>query len=85
MFLLNNEELQVLGAIRDLNAGKPGEKTDYYSVVDAVGGDTAKLIPVVARLEDDGYIRSKGIIKRYCIITQKGRDILSRMQDGNES
>ena len=76
MFTLNQEEMQVLEAIRDLNDGNLGKRTDYYDVVKSVDGDTAKLIPVVARLEDDGYIRSKGIIKRYCIITDKGRGIL---------
>ena len=76
MFTLNQEEMQVLEAIRDLNDGNLGKRTDYYDVVKSVDGDTAKLIPVVARLEDDGYIRSKGIIKRYCIITDKWRGIL---------
>lgn len=76
MFTLNQEELQVLAAIQDLNDNSLGERTDYYDVVKAVEGDTAKLIPVIARLEDDGYIRSKGIIKRYCIVTDKGRGIL---------
>ena len=34
-------------------------------------------IPVVARLEDDGYITTNGIIYRYCHITDKGRKTLA--------
>ena len=51
MFTLNQEEMQVLEAIRDLNDGNLGKRTDYYDVVKSVDGDTAKLIPVVARLD----------------------------------
>ena len=30
MFTLNQEEMQVLEAIRDLNDGNLGKRTDYY-------------------------------------------------------
>ncbi len=76
MFELNQEELGYLKAIRDLNDGAGGNKTDYYMVVEAVHGDTGKAIPLVARLDDDGYIKSSGLIKRYCHITEKGRNVL---------
>ena len=77
MFELNQEELEYLKAIRDLNDGMGGRKTDYYMVVEAVHGDTGKAIPLVARLDEDGYITSNGLIKRYCNITEKGRITLT--------
>ena len=76
MFELNKEELGYLKAVRDLNDGSGGTKTDYYMVVEAAKGDTAKAIPLVARLDDDGYITSSGLIRRYCHITEKGRRTL---------
>ena len=63
MFELNQEELEYLKAIRDLNDGMGGRKTDYYMVVEAV--------------HEDGYITSNGLIKRYCNITEKGRITLT--------
>lgn len=74
-FHLNQEELGVLKAIRDLNDS--GKKTDYYQVVEASRGDTGILVPVVGRLDDEGYITSSGAIRRYCHITEKGRKTLA--------
>ena len=74
-FQLNQEELDTLKVIRDLN--DKGSKADYYEVVEGVHGDTGTMVPVVARLDDDGYIKSSGIIHRYCHITDKGRRALS--------
>ncbi|MCD8138457.1 MAG: hypothetical protein LUE17_01535 [Planctomycetaceae bacterium] len=76
MFHLNDEELNVLKAVRDLNDGPVGAKTDYYAVVHAVSGDTGRLIPVVGRLDDDGYISSSGVVRRWLKITEKGRNTL---------
>lgn len=75
-FQLNEEELGVLKAVRDLNDGPLGDKTDYYAVVHEAKGDTGKLIPVVARLDDDGYVASSGVVRRWLKITAKGRETL---------
>lgn len=74
-FKLNQEELHILQAVKHLN--ERGEKSDYYQVVDEAGADTGLTVPVVARLEDDGYITTNGIIYRYCHITDKGRKTLA--------
>lgn len=74
-FRLNQEELHILQTIKKLN--DRGEKTDYYQVVEEAGADTGLTVPVIARLEDDGYITTNGIIYRYCHITDKGRKTLT--------
>lgn len=73
MFELNAEEKGVLQAIKGF--ADKGEKLDYYKLVNSLHytGDTSALIPVVGRLEDDGYITSDGWIYRYIHLTDKGR------------
>ncbi len=74
-FKLNQEELHILQTIKRLN--DKGEKSDYYQVVDEAGANTGLTVPVISRLEDDGYITTNGIIYRYCHITDKGRRTLT--------
>ena len=74
-FKLNQEELHILAAVKSLNDRK--EKTDYYQVVEEAKADTGLTVPVIARLEDDGYITTNGVIHRFCHITDKGRKTLS--------
>lgn len=74
-FKLNQEELHILQTIKRLN--DKGEKSDYYQVVDEAGANTWLTVPVISRLEDDGYITTNGIIYRYCHITDKGRRTLT--------
>jgi len=69
-FKLNQEELHILATIKNLNDRK--EKTDYYQVVEEAKADTGLTVPVISRLEDDGYIKTNGVIHRYCHITDKG-------------
>lgn len=73
-FKLNQEELHILQTIKDLN--DQGKKTDYYQVVETADVDSGLMVPVISRLEDDGYITSNGIIYRYCHVTDKGRKTL---------
>lgn len=75
-FKLNSEELHILKTIRDLNDA--GKKTDYYQVVEEAKADTGLTVPIISRLEDDGYITSNGVIYRYCHITDKGREALTK-------
>ncbi|NLY71859.1 MAG: hypothetical protein GX076_09330 [Clostridiales bacterium] len=79
MFDLNDEEIRVLKVIKDLN--DRNEKTDYYQVVSEAQGDTGKMIPVVGRLEDEGYVKSNGVIFRYFKITEKG---LKKLEERNK-
>lgn len=74
-FKLNQEELHILAAIQTLNDRQ--EKADYYQVVEEAKADTGLTVPVIARLEDDGYIKTNGVIHRYCHITDKGRKTLA--------
>ena len=73
LFELNQEEKHVLKTICDFT--DKGDSVEYYALINAldVKGDTSALIPVVGRLEDDGYITSNGLIYRYIRITDKGR------------
>lgn len=72
-FTLNQEEKNILNVIYDSTGGN--DSVEYYTLTDSlhIEGDTSALIPVVSRLEDDGYITSSGLIFRYIRITDKGR------------
>lgn len=72
-FELNQEEKSVLMLLARL--GKEGKSVEYYELIEALNlqGDTSGMIPVVGRLEDDGYIISKGLIYRNIFMTEKGR------------
>jgi hypothetical protein len=73
MFTLNQEEKNILKLLNGTEAGSA--RVDYYAVIEKLKleGDTSVMIPVVERLEEDGYIRSDGLIYRYLYITEKGR------------
>lgn len=77
MLALNDEEKNVLRIIE--SASKEKGKIDYYGLVEKldIAGDTSVVIPVVGRLEDDGYIKSNGLIYRYLWLTDKGRKALA--------
>lgn len=77
-FKLNKEELHILQTIKILN--EKGEKSDYYQVVEEAKADTGLTVPIISRLEDDGYIKTNGVIRRYCRITDKGRKTLAENQ-----
>jgi Mn-dependent DtxR family transcriptional regulator len=72
-FELNEEEKTVLKTLAGLDKEKKG--IQYYSLIDALNlkGDTSGMIPVVGRLEDDGYITSNGLIYRNIFLTEKGQ------------
>lgn len=74
MFELNNEELNILKVVRELNDS--GKKSDYYAVIEKANADTARSIPIVSRLDNDGYVFSNGLVYRYLHITEKGRKTL---------
>lgn len=76
VFELNQEEIGVLRKIAELEDAH--KKTDYHSIVAALQlKDSGKVIPVLSRLDDDGYTRSNGIIYRYFHVTEKGRKKLA--------
>lgn len=79
-FKLNKEELHILQTIKILN--ERGEKSDYYQVVEEAGADTGLTVPIISRLEDDGYIKTNGVIHRYCHITEKGSKTLAENRMG---
>ena len=74
-FELKEYEIDVLRAINRLE--KANKKTDFHSVIKELNPENSgTIIPVISRLEDDGYITSKGLIYRYMFLTQKGKDTI---------
>lgn len=72
VFELNSEEIGVLKKIAELQDSK--QKTDYHSIIKALAvKDSGRIIPILGRLDDDGYTTSKGVIYRHFYLTDKGR------------
>lgn len=72
---LKKYELDVLDAIKKISSQK--KKPEFYSVCEELSiENTNIIIPVLYRLEDDGYINSSGVIYRYFHLTKKGMDVL---------
>lgn len=74
MFELKPEELNVLGAIGKLES-KNVKAASFYEVAEYLQADTNRLIPVMERLEEDGYVTSTGLIFRYFHMTEKGESV----------
>ena len=73
---LKEYEIDVLRAIGRLESAS--QKTDFHSLIRELKPENSgTIIPVLSRLEDDGYIHSTGLVYRYLHLTEKGKGKIS--------